>query len=378
MKIPTLYSSLQELYLDVSIYGKIVSARPGNKDELREVLFEEFKLSHPLPSLELQRYELSDLVSNDFDIGDEELSLSENESLIDITDEGVTLDIPESYEEVPDDIRVLYNYENRVTDELREKYLSYGIEEFEGDASILGTVTPNEDSVLTDEEVEQLENGGISEESEYEEEQGLEFEFDSDDNEEDEYEEEYEEEVEDSDEYEEEDSDEEYEIEDSNEYEEEYEEEVDDSDGYEEEIEDSDEYEEEYEEVEDSDEYEEEVEDSDEYEEEYEEEIDDTDSYEEPPDEEDILEEPKEQASVSLDNKFVSSDNFSERASPPKKEDIAVEEPSIDEVPKDLRQFLRKYPRCDIKFALKYFSKKEIDKAILIGKIVRRGNKLHI
>lgn len=345
MKIPTLYSSLQELYLDVSIYGKIVSARPRNKDELREVLFEEFKLSHPLPSLELQRYELSDLVSDDFDIGDEELSLSENESLIDITNEGVTLDIPESYEEVPDDIRVLYNYENRVTDELREKYLSYGIEEFEGDASILGTVTPNEDSVLTDEEVEQLENGGISEESEYEEEQGLEFEFDSDDNEEDEYEEEYEEEVEDSDEYEEEDSDEEYEIEDSDEYEEEYEEEVDDSD---------------------------------EYEEDYEEEIEDTDSYEEPPDEADMLEEPKEQASVSSDNKFVSSDNFSERASPPKKEDIAVEEPSIDEVPKDLRQFLRKYPRCDIKFALKYFSKKEIDKAILIGKIVRRGNKLHI
>ena len=355
MKIPTLYSSLQELYLDVSIYGKIVSARPRNKDELREVLFEEFKLSHPLPSLELQRYELSDLVSNDFDIGDEELSLSENESLIDITDEGVTLDIPESYKEVPDDIRVLYNYENRVTDELREKYLSYGIEEFEGDASILGTVTPNEDSVLTDEEVEQLENGGISEEPEYEEEQGLEFEFDSDDSEEDEYEEEYEEEVEDSDEYEEEDSDEEYEIE--------------DSDEYEEEVNDSDEYEEEYEE---------EIEDSDEYEEEYEEEIEDTDSYEEPPDEEDMLEEPKEQASVSSDNKFISSDNFSERASPPKKEDIAVEEPSIDEVPKDLRQFLRKYPRCDIKFALKYFSKKEIDKAILIGKIVRRGNKLHI
>lgn len=345
MKIPTLYSSLQELYLDVSIYGKIVSARPRNKDELREVLFEEFKLSHPLPSLELQRYELSDLVSDDFDIGDEELSLSENESLIDITDEGVTLDIPESYEEVPDDIRVLYNYENRVTDELREKYLSYGIEEFEGDASILGTVTPNEDSVLTDEEVEQLENGGISEEPEYEEEQGLEFEFDSDDSEEDEYEEEYEEEVDDSDEYEE----------DSDEYEEEYEEETDDSDSYEEE-------------------YEEEVEDSDEYEEE----IDNSDSYEEPPDEEDMMEEPKEQASVSSDNKFISSDNFSERASPPKKEDIAVEEPSIDEVPKDLRQFLRKYPRCDIKFALKYFSKKEIDKAILIGKIVRRGNKLHI
>lgn len=363
MKIPTLYSSLQELYLDVSIYGKIVSARPRNKDELREVLFEEFKLSHPLPSLELQRYELSDLVSNDFDIGDEELSLSENESLIDITDEGVTLDIPESYEEVPDDIRVLYNYENRVTDELREKYLSYGIEEFEGDASILGTVTPNEDSVLTDEEVEQLENGGISEEPEYEEEQGLEFEFDSDDNEEDEYEEEYEEEVDDSDEYEEE-----------------YEEEVDDSDSYEEEyeeeVEDYDEYEEEYEE--ESDDYEEEVEDSDEYEEEYEEGIEDTDSYKEPPDEEDMLEEPKEQASVSSDNKFISSDNFSERASPPKKEDITVDEPSIDEVPKDLRQFLRKYPRCDIKFALKYFSKKEIDKAILIGKIVRRGNKLHI
>ena len=48
------------------------------------------------------------------------------------------------------------------------------------------------------------------------------------------------------------------------------------------------------------------------------------------------------------------------------------------EEPKEVRAFLRKHPRCEISFALKYFSKKEIERNILLGKIIKKGNKLHI
>lgn len=49
-----------------------------------------------------------------------------------------------------------------------------------------------------------------------------------------------------------------------------------------------------------------------------------------------------------------------------------------EEEPTDLRKFLRKHPRCDIDFALQYFSKKEINDAIRVGKIIKKGNKLRI
>lgn len=393
MKIPTLYNSIQEFYLDTAIYGKIVSSRARSKEELKGVLFEEFKLSHPLPTLELQRYELSEKVSDDFEVGDEELELQENEELIDLTQDNIVLDIPDSFDDVPNDVKVLYNYENRVTDELREKYLNFGIEEYTGNSSVFGTVEANTDTILTDEEIEKLETGNFKEEVVSNEEGGYEYE----------YEEEESDEVEDYEYEEEEESDEieEYEYEEEEESEEvgEYEEESDDEEGYEyEEEEDSDEIEEyEYEEDESNEEeyeYEYEEEESDEVEdyedEEYEYE-DDSDTggntYEEV--QEDVLSEekrvsqstkqPNEEVIDDIDTSscFV-EETFSERASPTKKEEVIDKEPSLDEVPRDLRQFLRKYPRCDIKFALKYFSKKEIDKAILIGKVVRRGNKLHI
>lgn len=46
--------------------------------------------------------------------------------------------------------------------------------------------------------------------------------------------------------------------------------------------------------------------------------------------------------------------------------------------PTDLRQFLRKHPRCEYDFALKYFTKKQINDAIKMGKIVKKGNILKI
>lgn len=44
--------------------------------------------------------------------------------------------------------------------------------------------------------------------------------------------------------------------------------------------------------------------------------------------------------------------------------------------PTDLREFLRKYPNSEYDFVRKYFTKKQIDTAIKIGKIMKRGTKL--
>lgn len=54
---------------------------------------------------------------------------------------------------------------------------------------------------------------------------------------------------------------------------------------------------------------------------------------------------------------------------------VQEEKPKEDE-PKDLIQFLRKHPKCEISFALKYFSKKEIEKYIRTGSIIKKNGKL--
>ena len=46
--------------------------------------------------------------------------------------------------------------------------------------------------------------------------------------------------------------------------------------------------------------------------------------------------------------------------------------------PTEIRAFLRKHPRCEYGFALKYFTKKQINDAIKIGKIIKKGNILKI
>jgi hypothetical protein len=54
-----------------------------------------------------------------------------------------------------------------------------------------------------------------------------------------------------------------------------------------------------------------------------------------------------------------------------KKEEIQEDEP------KDLLQFLRKHPKCEVEYALKYFSKREIEKNIMIGRIIKKNGKLY-
>lgn len=65
---------------------------------------------------------------------------------------------------------------------------------------------------------------------------------------------------------------------------------------------------------------------------------------------------------------------------PPRQEKKVNAEPKInrEDEPKDLREFLRKHPHSEVSFVLKYFSKKELQKAIMSGRIIKKGSKLHI
>lgn len=48
------------------------------------------------------------------------------------------------------------------------------------------------------------------------------------------------------------------------------------------------------------------------------------------------------------------------------------------QVPKDLRDFVKMYNNCEMSFALEYFSKKEIDKQLSLGRVFKRKNRLLI
>lgn len=53
-------------------------------------------------------------------------------------------------------------------------------------------------------------------------------------------------------------------------------------------------------------------------------------------------------------------------------------EKPVEPEPTDLRQFIRKHPRCEYNFALQYFTKKQINDAIKVGKVIKRGNILKV
>lgn len=63
--------------------------------------------------------------------------------------------------------------------------------------------------------------------------------------------------------------------------------------------------------------------------------------------------------------------NVVEKVEKPKEE-------KITEVPKDLREFIKQNPNCEVSTALKYFSKKEIDRQLNLGRVFKRKNKLMI
>ena len=59
------------------------------------------------------------------------------------------------------------------------------------------------------------------------------------------------------------------------------------------------------------------------------------------------------------------------------KSEPVVKAPEV-EVPKELRQFIKKNPGCTMEFAAKYYSMKEIQKEIRIGKVYNKKGKLFI
>lgn len=79
---------------------------------------------------------------------------------------------------------------------------------------------------------------------------------------------------------------------------------------------------------------------------------------------------------------FDASFDFEEEVVQPKnkveKVEVKETQDTISEVPKDLREFIKMYPNCEISVALKYFSKKEIDKQLSLGRVFKRKNKLMI
>ena len=64
----TLYNSYDEYNIDMDILGKVVSIPQLSRDELKEVVFKELQETHPIPKLEDERYKLSRLVDEDYQI----------------------------------------------------------------------------------------------------------------------------------------------------------------------------------------------------------------------------------------------------------------------------------------------------------------------
>ena len=74
---------------------------------------------------------------------------------------------------------------------------------------------------------------------------------------------------------------------------------------------------------------------------------------------------------VDLEKQSISSNSVSEK--------ISTEiEKVAEDIPKDLRDFVRKNPNCEISLALQYFSKKEIDRQLNLGRVFKRKNRLWV
>ena len=170
-KIPTLYSNYNELLLDISIYSKTVSIPQLDISDKKEMLFEEFKRQNPIPTMEIERYKLSDLISTDYKITyEKQLELQENENLIEFENaesNSVDIDIDfESLDIIPQGIKSLFHYENNVTDADREaiiaKYDLASGDEFDIENSkaeeVFNTVQRDESSILSDEQIENMIN----------------------------------------------------------------------------------------------------------------------------------------------------------------------------------------------------------------------------
>lgn len=344
--------------------------------------------------------------------------------------------------EVPQEIKGYFSPDKKITDSKRSSLISElgyfkkddTIEQFTGDVgiveSIFNTVRENMDNIHTYEDDEeeyiiedssddsdvniQLENEEYSDDeevlgddsNEYSEEDDEEEYLDEDEEEysDEEDEDEYldEEEYSDDEEYSDEEDEEEYLDEED---EEEYSDDEDDEDDYDFSSDDSDE--DDYDSEDDYDEGDDEYSDDEEYsdetshedEEEY---IDDENSIEEHSGSEEVQVAKESEGDNQFKNthKGVSEDSVFDSEGYDGidfiENDIVVETPKVvlptqkvvEEVsnpqvnresePRTLREFLRKHPHSEVSFVLQYFSKKEIQKEIMMGNVIKKGNKLHI
>ena len=444
--LPTLYTDYHQLLLDIQILGDIISAPQQSMEDMKATLFEEFKRTHPFPTMEDERYKLSRQVSSNYQIAyNKELELAENESLVDFSKaSSVQEPLPFDFSRpIASNMQVFFTYEAKSKksdrEQIIEKYDLYtggifeqGITQTENnfgsiqeDTSLdlsseevesLGTETPTVEVELDDEidvsnlvfntnekveetfeEVNNNVDDEVSEDVENEEDsEDVDFSSDEDDIED------YSSEEDDSDDYSSEDSSDEddsyddYSSEEDSDDIEDY-----SSEDSDEEDSDDDFSSEDFDDEDSEDDYSSEEDDSDDDFSDY----SADDSSED--DNEDIVEvqpvvqvqeniEVKQnvpkvslgQPKVDLnsteddDNMFTQEvhEEIKVPAPPIKKPVIQESEVTIEreEEPTDIRQFVRKHPRCDIAFARQYFTKKQIEDAIKIGKIVKKGNILKL
>ena len=418
--LATKYSSYEDAILDISIYTKLLGKNMYSLDELRKFYFDEFRATHKKPSLLNKRYELSRLVSDDYRIRYiRELELKANESLVNLQQTKPThksnLDIPDSAYVSPD-IKFTFSYENKDTQtDLESLIARYDIRTGEVIESGVSEITKIVGSTQLDPSLEVEDNEGIEQEVieqnepiftieeptfsfeepttdfQYEPEVLPEVQLDLDtvdsdaegvynasvelQEEESTMEEDYEEEYEDEESEYEEDYDE------SDEDEVDYDES--DEDEIEQDDEDSEEYEDEYEDNESD--YEDEVEED--YDEDTEE-IEDEGEIEGT--EVEIQAETKIiQPEVSYEPEFDDNVEFEPPPSvvtPPSRQEVKQESIPRERTgvlnkeaePTDLRAFLRKHNKCELEFLEQYFTKKQINDALKIGKIIKKGNKIRL
>lgn len=157
MRIPTTYDTVEELYLDMNILGKILQVPSQTIAELTNTLESEYNLRHPIPSLEQKRYKISEGVSDDYDITAEcELHLADNEKLVDLTAESIEVPDVNIDVDVPQERQVYFKYENKVTPSMLEEFLRGDLTRFTGNLDKLGTTKLNSSLELSDQQIDAL------------------------------------------------------------------------------------------------------------------------------------------------------------------------------------------------------------------------------
>ena len=316
--IETLYSSYQELLLDLDIFGRLVGSQGlDDKEAFKDLLFQEYAKARPIPTLESRDCELSEPVSADFHVSyRNELELAQGEEVVSWDDEDEEDEEEQEgiYEDVtmPDDFpKELFSkpmsIEERDTLLTENAYFkaSEELEDFTGDADVVvdnfGTIEQSNELVYTEENDFEYEDDSADDEFDYDDDEGFDYEDDT---------------------YEEDET---------------FEEDV----GIVEEVD-----------------------------------SDDIDFLE---DEEGI-----EFIDEVYDNPkpVVQKPRNIEVTPPPivlPNTSVPKPEPEVkEEIPSDILQYLRLHPRCEISEVLKYYPRKDLERYIRIGKVIKKGSKVYI